>query len=278
MRQSHSRFLAESAPRRSVRAACCGAVIALSATGCQDGPMYGLKTINPFYVAQWKSDAEIGVTDHERRKDLAALADSVASMSAADQQRWGTKLAEIAEQDPNAEMRRLAVLAGGRLRDAAAAGRIMEIGLKDRTGKVRMQACRSLGSVGGEASARSLIAVIHSDTDLDVRHAALDALGNHRDPAAIAALRQSLEDSNPATRSLAIASLRQNTGQNHGSDPAAWIAALDGSGEASNPSNNIASVADPGLPAGSSPSTGSAEKLFGNASVATVSASDRETR
>jgi hypothetical protein len=37
-----------------------------------------------------------------------------------------------------------------------------------------------------------------------------------------------LNDRNPATRELAVDSLRGATGKNYGDDPQVWIAALDG--------------------------------------------------
>jgi hypothetical protein len=56
----------------------------------------------------------------------------------------------------------------------------------------------------------------------------MEALGNHPTPTSVESLRLVLSDRNPATRSLAVESLRGATGKNYGDDPEVWIAALDG--------------------------------------------------
>jgi HEAT repeat protein len=67
-----------------------------------------------------------------------------------------------------------------------------------------------------------------STSDPDVRNAALAALGKHSGKIAVDALKLALDTRDPATRGLAIASLRGATGKDYGDDPEVWIAALDG--------------------------------------------------
>ncbi len=76
--------------------------------------------------------------------------------------------------------------------------------------------------------ARLLVATLGTDTSEDVKHSAMAAMGNHKNQAAIDSLRLALPDRNPATRDLAMESLRGATGKNYGDDPEVWIAALDG--------------------------------------------------
>lgn len=197
-------------------------------SGCQDGPMYALKAANPYFVMkEWKQDEDIGVTDHVRRAQLSDLAESIAEMPAGRQVFWASQLKNILENDPSPEMRRLAIVAAGSLADPVASADLIQLGVDDSVTKVRMEACRALGKQSGDDAARMLAAVVGTDTDLDVRQAAIAALGRHRSQISTELLRRTLEDRDPATRSLAIASLRQVTGQNHGEDPSAWIAALD---------------------------------------------------
>ncbi len=207
---------------------CIFALVCCASTGCQDGPLYALKAINPYYVmGEWKRDEAIGVTDHERLKQLNLLAETIDRMPANKQQFWAGHLEKLIETDESPEMRRLAVRAAGRLRDPAALAMI-DKGLDDDSVKVRMEACSSLGRMTGEEAARTLAATVGTDTSEDVKHAALKALASHKNQIAVDALRVALSDRNPATRDLAILSLKDATGKNYGDDPQVWIAALDG--------------------------------------------------
>lgn len=203
-------------------------LVLASLAGCQDGPMYALKTVNPYFVMkEWREDSAIGITDHERRTQLQSLASSIGRLPAERQNYWSTHLEQLMESDPSAEMRRIAVQAAGNMTDGSAVA-IIEKGLDDDIAKVRMEACRALAKRTDESSSRMLAAVIGTDTDADVKHAAMAALGNHRNAIATDSLRLALQNRNPATRDLAIRSLKGSTGKDYGSDPEVWIAALDG--------------------------------------------------
>jgi HEAT repeat protein len=136
-------------------------------------------------------------------------------------------LQKLMENDQSPEMRRLVVRAAGNLNDPAAM-RMIEQGLDDSSTKVRMEACRSLSLKTGDDATRMLVATVGTDTNQDVKHAALAALASHKSPIAVDSLRVALNDRNPATRELAMESLRGATGKNYGDDPQVWIAALSG--------------------------------------------------
>lgn len=198
------------------------------AVGCQDGPLYAIKAANPYFAMnQWKKDEAIGITDHQRRQQLTDLAESIGTMSSDRQAFWSGHLEKMIENDDSAEMRRLAMRAAGGLRDPSAIALIKK-GLDDESMKVRMEACEALGRQTGDDAVRMLATTLGSETNQDVRHAAMMALSNHKTPVAVDSLRVALNDRNPATRSLAMESLRGSTGKNYGSDPQVWIAALDG--------------------------------------------------
>lgn len=212
----------------SVKAAALLAFLLTSSTGCQDGPLYALKVANPYFsLSEWKKDDAIGVTDHDRRKELTILVDTIGSMPAAKQQFWSAQLKKMIEHDRSPEMRRLAIRAAGNLNEVSAISLVKQ-GLEDDSVKVRMEACKSLGRRTGDDSAQALSSVAGSETNEDVRHAALNALASHKSPIAVNALRVALADRNPATRDLAMQSLKGATGKNYGDDPKIWIAALDG--------------------------------------------------
>jgi hypothetical protein len=124
---------------------------ACALSGCQDGPMYAIKAVNPYYaLGEWKQDEAIGVTDHERRAQLSSLAESIDELPVERQKYWAEHLDKILENDESPEMRRLVVRAAGRLNDPSALD-LIERGLDDESMKVRMEACNSLGRRDGDA-------------------------------------------------------------------------------------------------------------------------------
>jgi len=197
-------------------------------TGCHDGPLYGLKVANPYYsMRQWKEDEAYGITDHNRRAELTKLVDSMPQLPKERQAYWLENLDKIMEHDESPEMRRLAVMAAGQLSDATA-DEIVRTGLKDESVKVRMACCQTLANRRDAEATRMLAETAGTTTDQDVRQAAYAALAKHTSPIATDALKIALEDRDPATRDIAMKSLRTSTGKNYGNDPEVWIAALQG--------------------------------------------------
>jgi hypothetical protein len=199
-----------------------------SFAGCHDGPLYGLKVINPYYSQkQWKEDEKYGITDHQRKKELEKLVTSLPRLPKARQEYWLKNLDQIMEHDESPDMRRTAIMAAGQLNDAAA-DEIVRKGLKDESTKVRLACCDTLGNRRDPEATRMLAETAGSTTDQDVRKAAFVALGKHKGPMATDALKIALEDRDPSTRSIAMKSLRSTLGKNYGNDPDVWIAALEG--------------------------------------------------
>ncbi len=197
-------------------------------TGCQDGPMYGLKAANPFFsLKQWKEDESYGTTDHVRRQELTKLAGIMPTLPPERQTFWFSHLRGVMDNDESPEMRRLAVLAAGKS-SVPESFELIADGLKDDSLKVRLTACEMLGNRTDEESTRLLAQVAGTTSDQDVRNAAYAALGKHQNEIAVDALRLALDIRDPATRSLAIASLKGSTGKDYGDNPQSWIAALDG--------------------------------------------------
>jgi hypothetical protein len=201
---------------------------ALLITGCHDGPMYALKVANPYYsLHEWKKDDLYGETDHDRRNELVALSSTISSMPEERQSYWTNQFKEILENDESAEMRRLVMVSAGQLQSDEALD-LIKTGLSDSSTKVRMEACRSLGETRGEVATRLLALTIGTETNQDVKNAAMVALSSHSNQIAIDSLRIALSDRNPATRDIAVQSLKEVTGKSYGDDPQVWIAALDG--------------------------------------------------
>lgn len=203
-------------------------LVAILASGCHDGPMYGLKVINPYYSQkQWKADEAYGITDYQRRKELEKLVASIRYLPKQRQAYWLGNLQQVMEHDESPDMRRLAVQVAGQLNDSTA-DEIVRRGLKDESVKVRMFCCKTLGQRTDPEATRMLAEAAGSTTDQDIRMAAYEALGKHKGSIATDALKIGLEDRDPATRKLAINALKSTTGKNYGDDPEVWIAALQG--------------------------------------------------
>ncbi|OYP31668.1 HEAT repeat domain-containing protein [Rhodopirellula sp. MGV] len=196
--------------------------------GCHDGPMYALKSVNPYFTMRaWKKDTALGVTDHERRGQIQALAGQIEDMPEEKQAFWAGHLERIMESDPSPEMRFHAVHAAAGIKSSDASLRLIEKGLSDESIKVQAASCQSLG-VRKEPEAVQLLAkTLNSTTELDVKHSAIAALKNHQGTIPVDSLRLILEDQDPATVYLAMDSLRGVMKEDHGNDPKEWIAAID---------------------------------------------------
>lgn len=236
--------LSRSVPARRgnvCRQAVCGSIIVASVitslTGCHDGPLYALKYANPYFHHEWRQDRAFGVTDHQRRQELLKLSKVIDTMEPKEQAFWYQQVQNIMESDPSPEMRRLCVLAAGKVATPDALT-LIETGLKDDNLMVQMQACKALGVRKEPRAAEILATTIGSTSELDVKHAAIEAIAQHDGKTAVNSLRLVLEDVNPATTDLAISSLRTVTNEDYGTDPAAWIAKLDQATPADGDANN----------------------------------------
>lgn len=204
-------------------------------TGCHDGPLYALKHTNPYFVLrEWRRDRALGVTDQERRKELARLSEEIGDMPAKDQAFWKGHLGRIVNNDPSPEMRRLAMVAASRIDDASAID-LIESGLDDESLKVQMEACRSLGVRKEPRAAQLLASTVGTTTELDVKNSAIAALGSHKGTIPVESLRVVLDEQDPATLDLAMSSLKSVMGKDYGNDPKQWIAAIDASAPVSTP-------------------------------------------
>src|SRR5687768_10757879 len=84
-------------------------LVTISAAGCHDGPLYGLKVLNPYYSGkQWKADEAYGITDYKRRQELEKLVGSIRRLPKPRQAYWLRNLDQIMEHDESPDMRRLA--------------------------------------------------------------------------------------------------------------------------------------------------------------------------
>jgi HEAT repeat protein len=103
------------------------------------------------------------------------------------------------------------------------AGAVLLAGLHDDDREVRVTCCRMLGRRKDLASIEPLGRIVADDTDLDVRLAAVDALGAMKNPAAVHALSTALKDRDPAMQFAGVEAMKNVTGEKKlGNDVEAW--------------------------------------------------------
>ncbi len=99
---------------------------------------------------------------------------------------------------------------------------VLRAALADPDEDVRIAACRAWAKRGGAEAVKMLGRVLAEDADVDVRLTAAWALGQSKEPTAVAALEPALADQDPAMQYRAVLSLRKITGQNFGNDVRRW--------------------------------------------------------
>ena len=85
-----------------------------------------------------------------------------------------------------------------------------------------MAACEAWGKRNDAQAVSLLSEALRSDVDSDVRLAAAKALGETKNPAAVAALGEALSDSDPAMQYQAVLALKQSTGKDLGDNVERW--------------------------------------------------------
>lgn len=150
-----------------------------------------------------------------------------------------TRLQEAFPGEDDPQLRGELVRLAGSL-PPEAAWPIVELGLRDESPDVLIQACRVVAKAKMDQAVGLLAELAEGATDEDVRQAAIKALGQFKDPIATQALGKALQDRDPAIQYLAIRSLRAITGQDFGYDVAQWLAFLEGRQTASQPTQAMA--------------------------------------
>ncbi len=173
---------------------------------------------NPFAVT---SHPEHKGTVGGRIAELQRTAENVSLLSAAEQMQISTRLARTLPEEPHPAVRREIATALGQFTTPAAV-KGLQMAVADADREVRIAACESLAEMHTAESEQILAAVLQSDTDVDVRLAATRCLAGCQHGTGFGALRNALEDPDPAVQYVAIQSLRESSGQDVGNDLAEW--------------------------------------------------------
>jgi HEAT repeats/PBS lyase HEAT-like repeat len=126
--------------------------------------------------------------------------------------------------DPDPIVRSAAVRALGRHGDPEHVGLIVSA-LEDDDDAVRIEAARALQRVHHSTAVEPLLAAIvyEEESNVDVRSAAADALGQYHEQRVVQGLIEGLRDPRLAVNDRVLHSLLVLTGQNFGLDRQAWI-------------------------------------------------------
>jgi HEAT repeat protein len=131
--------------------------------------------------------------------------------------------------DPHPWVRYFAMRSLGQYADPAILPAVIRVLETDQAGQVRIAAAQALGRIGGEQVVHSL-APLTTASDTDLVQAALHALGQTRDPAALPSLLAALRTADPRRQLAAVEALAIHGGEEV--VPALqWFAATSQTGE-----------------------------------------------
>lgn len=210
---------------------CTGSVIILLLVGCATDRIAWRNRLNP-WASNSSTTAGGPTTVDERIEQIANLQHDARQMTEAQRTTTSRSLSNMLASDVEPAVKAAAIEALGFF-DTAESIEGLQGALQDSDPDMRTTACRSLGRIGSRSAMELLIQAQRSDTNIDVRQAAIRELGNFNDPSAIAALGESLSDTDPAVQLLAMRSLQTVTGEKLGDDVRRWkehVASLPGSG------------------------------------------------
>ncbi len=202
----------------AVLAVCC---CLASIVGCAQTA----ETVGGWVSKPWrkKTPAELMnvKTPDDRAKEFRELRDTAKKKSPEEQQRTSEELAKEIQREKDPVMRRhiLRTLAAY---PTPAATAVLVAALSDSDSETRRLACDRLASRHGKEAVPELTRVLTSDTNPDVRLAAVRALGLTRDAAAVPPLVEALADADPAMQTRAVDSLTSISGHYYGNNLDAW--------------------------------------------------------
>lgn len=196
-------------------------IVVSSFTGCAEGPLWKVGGYFPWVQAKWAAEEQIAETVHAKKKRLRDLAKRARTMSEAEKEQTVAQLVPYIQNEKIIQLRVDALYALGEVNSQSAENLIMQ-GLKDPEAEVRMAAVNALAMRRTQTAGTELIRMIRSDTDKDVRAAAIRALASYPGDATVDALAQVLNEPEPALQYVAMQSLDAVTGSNIGINITEW--------------------------------------------------------
>lgn len=197
-----------------------GSIVILLVVGCATDRIAWRNRLNP-WAAETSTPTGGAATVEERIEHVRQLQQDARTMTQAERTATTRTLSNTLASDTEPAVKAQVIEALGYF-DTAEAIEGLRDALQDSNPDVRITACRSLGRIRTRSAMQLLIEAQRSDTNIDVRQNAIRELGKFHDPAAVAALGESLSDADPAVQLLAMRSLQQATGEKLGDDVRRW--------------------------------------------------------
>lgn len=208
-------------------------------TGCADGPIPGLASMNPWLRSEWAADEKFGPTFFQKQTELARLRTAAPSMNPAERAKLANQLAERFREENSHVLRAEIARTLSTFPDEIAEQTLI-IAAADQDSDVRRLACEGLSRRSTESALKTLSNVLSSESDLDVRLAAARGLGTFNNPVAVNSLGAALDDQDAAMRFTAMQSLKSSTGKDYGTSVVAWKEYVQGGNPAPPPGPSVA--------------------------------------
>jgi hypothetical protein len=197
-------------PRCAIRAASTAALLALSTclTGCQLWP-FGDKERTSI------------ITPAHRVAAIREIGPRARDADQADQSRICEQLAQQIRTEPDPIVRKAIQETIAEFQTPLASAVILA-GLNDDDRDVRVACCRLLGQRTDPNAIAPLSKLVAEDADIDVRLAAVDALGAMKNPATVSGLAAALKDRDPAMQYAGVQAMQKVSDEKLGNDVEAW--------------------------------------------------------
>ncbi len=181
----------------------------------------------PFHKEPFTDNVPGLSTPRERVEALERLQTRAGATPPSQRERVVAELSKAYAKEGDPQLRAGIVETLGHYGTASTAG-VLRSTLNDPEPEVRIAACKAWAKLGGAEATQVLGRVVSGDSDLNVRMAAVQALGATKDPQAQDPLARALDDNDPAMRRRAMLALRNLTGRDYGGDVTKWRQYLDG--------------------------------------------------
>ena len=202
----------------------------------------GCSATRPWWLFPDKPDRTSYRTASMRMDAVREIAQQANGIDSPEQRELTDQLARQVQIEPDPLVREAIIDAMAEF-GTPMAGQVLEAGLNDADSEVRRKCCIALGKRGDVESVDLLARVLATESDHQVRIAAVDALGMIKSADSIKALTTALEDRDPAMQYAGVRSLQMVTGRDYGGDVSAWLEYTRG-GEGVAPQRNPTSVAE----------------------------------
>jgi len=162
------------------------------------------------------------ITPSLRASSIREMGPRAADATEADRARMCEQLAQQIRTEPDPIVRLAIQETMGQFQTPLAHSVILA-GLNDDDRDVRVACCRLLGERAHDSAVGPLSNIVATDSDIDVRLAAVDALGKFKTQAAVPGLAAALKDRDPAMQYAGVEAMKGVTGEEElGNDVQAW--------------------------------------------------------